>query len=342
MPHVDNEIFLSFSSIISLLIFSLIIYEIHAAISFVKEEVNELKLWADWKQKYGKVYVEREDTIRHKNFRKNLKVIAELNKKFNPTSYYGVNKFSDLTFEEFRDLVASQGFRRSLSHKGPVNRKPNPNIADSIDWRTKGAVSPIYDQGQCGSSPYFGAVASIEGAWKIAGHDLVPLSVQQVIDCSSNFGNAGCNGGWMNGSITYAAKYGLESNVTYPYAGVDGTCKYDATKVVAHVSKFIETDGSEAALIEALNIVPVATAVQVTNSFQNYQSGILNDPTCNNPEDISHGIAVVGYGADAKGNQYYILKNSWGEDWGMAGYILIAKNAGNMCGVATDACYAVV
>jgi len=305
-----------------------------------KDHVGEQQLWENWKREHGKTYSGSEEILRFNNFKANLEIISNLNKKGNPISFYGTNQFSDLTFEEFRDQIVMQGARYPT--KQATQREPSKGIPDTVDWRAEGAVTPVYNQGQCGSSPYFAAATALEGSWKIAGNKLEVLSVQQINDCSSDFGNNGCSGGYMNFSISYAAKFGMETNATYPYTGSDGTtCTYDSTKVVAHFTKFIECDGSEASMTEALVIAPVATAVMITNSWQSYQSGIIDDPTCNSDE-IYHGIAVVGYGADDQGNQYYIMKNSWGSSWGMNGFAFLARNKGNMCGVAIDACYAVV
>jgi len=182
----------------------------------------------------------------------------------------------------------------------------------------------------------------MEGAWKIAGNPLIPLSVQQILDCSSNQGNEGCNGGWMDWSFAYIILCGgIESNFSYPYTGLQGNCQFNSKKVVAKFSSYVNvTANSEADLTIALTIAPVATAVNVVNSFEYYSSGIYNDSTCTS-QYVEHGIGVVGYGV-LQGQQYYILKNSWSTAWGMQGYMLMARNANNMCGVANAASYVIV
>jgi len=215
-------------------------------------------------------------------------------------------------------------------------------IPDSVDWRTKGAVTPISDQGQCGSSPYFGAVVSIEGAWAIAGNKLTPLSVQQIIDCTNDatWGNAGCNGGWMNASIEYVSKVGIETNESYPYTGINGVCHFEEGKVYAKIAGVVNVPVDETLVTAAVAMVPVATAVDATpTSFEFYKSGIFDDPGCarGSPD---HGIAIVGYGADEKGTNYYILKNSFATDWGMEGYMFIARNGKNTCSIVSNVSYA--
>jgi len=225
---------------------------------------------------------------------------------------------------------------------GPFHVKTNAPVPAGVDWRAKGAVTAIDDQLQCGSSPYWSAVVSMEGAWAIAGNPLTNLSAQQISDCSGSYGNMGCDGGEMTSSFQYVIAEGSEKTTSYPYTGNDDTCEYKAAQVYARFSSYkVIPAGDEAAFTEALAMVPVATAVNAQDSgFQFYTSGIYNSTTCNQSE-ACHGIGVVGYGTNSIGD-YYILKNTWGPTWGMDGYMLLARNAGNMCQIASQGTYIIV
>jgi len=182
----------------------------------------------------------------------------------------------------------------------------------------------------------------MEGAWAIAGNKLIKLSTQQINDCSRTFGNEGCSGGLMTDSFEYILSVGgSESAEDYPYKGVDDNCTFNAKKIVAKFSSVKSIPpGDENAFTEALAMVPVASAVNAADQgFQFYKSGIYSTTTCN--QLPCHGIGVVGYGSNDKGD-YYILKNTWTTDWGMDGYMLLARNKGNMCSIASWGSYVVI
>jgi len=298
--------------------------------------------WLEFKQKHGKVYeTQVEEEYRYNIFKANVAKISDLNQKYNPLTYFGINLFADLTLDEFR-MHFSSFVNITSERNGPYAHRIKPKtIPPSIDWRTLGAVTPILNQGQCGSSPYFSAVVSMEGAWEIAGNELVALSVQQILDCSGPQGNQGCNGSLMTNSYQYVITAGgIESAKDYPYQnGNQGACKADKSKFVARFKSYKALPGDEKTFTEALAIVPVGTAVNA-DSFQFYTSGIYSSSSCANLQP-NHGIGVVGYGS-LSGRDYYILKNSWGTGWGMAGYMLLARNQGNMCGIATYGSYIIV
>jgi len=218
------------------------------------------------------------------------------------------------------------------------------DLPDEVDWIKKHAVTPIKNQLQCGSSPYFGAVVSLEGAWKIAGNPLLVLSEQQITDCSGNFGNQGCNGGMMLWSLQYVKQFGIELNASYPYTGTSDTCTYDSSKVVFRTKDPVDiSSNTEENLQEALVKVPVATAVDASSQiWQLYTGGIISAAECG--VNVDHGIGVVGYGSTSDGKQYYVLKNTWTETWGLKGYVWIERNSKTTpaCGVTLDASYAVI
>ena len=247
----------------------------------------------------------------------------------------------------------------------------NVEIPDSVDWRTQGYVTPIKDQGQCGSCWAFSAVASLEGQhFKKAG-TLVSLSEQNLVDCSQKQGNQGCNGGLMDQAFTYIkVNKGIDTEDSYKYVArvnnyilwkifsfafnfiininyfllKDEKCKFKAASVGATDTGFTDIDsGDETALATAIATVgPISVAIDASqSSFQFYSSGIYSDPDCSSTE-LDHGVTAVGYGTQGAGKDFYIVKNSWGTSWGDKGYIMIARNTNNMCGIATMSSYPMV
>ena len=231
----------------------------------------------------------------------------------------GVNQFTDLTPAEFKKQISNPFQRSSLRNEtwlktvGPL---------DAIDWRTKGAVTPVKNQGQCGSCWSFSTTGSTEGAWQIAGHPLVSLSEQQLMDCSTAEGDHSCQGGLMD----YAFKYiienkGLDTEADYPYMMKNEACNSAKEKTVAAtITSFTDVPAnSEAQLMAALAKGPVSIAIEADQAgFQSYKSGVFSGP-CG--VKLDHGVLAVGYTADA-----WIVKNSWGATWGDAGYIMLARN----------------
>jgi cathepsin L len=258
-----------------------------------------------------------------------------------------MNKFADLTSSEFAEQYITGGYdnfiasRRVFPHR---NFFMPPFVAPvSVDWTTKGAVTPVKNQGQCGSCWAFSTTGSVEGAWFLSNGTLVSLSEQQLVDCSSAEGNQGCNGGLMDSAFEYIIKNkGLTTEANYPYTAQDGTCSASKAKAVAATIKSY-TDvatNSEAALEAAIAQQPVSVAVEADqNSFQLYSGGVLT-AACG--ANLDHGVLAVGYGTDsASGEQYWKVKNSWGADWGVNGYILLGKgktyNGGaGQCGILSD------
>jgi C1A family cysteine protease len=250
-----------------------------------------------------------------------------------------LNKFADLTSTEFKARFASS-YRPAATKKAAVKAAPkNVSAPASVDWTTKGAVTPVKNQGQCGSCWAFSTTGSLEGATFLATGTLPSLSEQQLVDCSGSAGNQGCNGGLMDSAFTWIESNGICSEASYPYTAVDGTCKTTCTPV-AGVKSFTDvTVNSESALEDAVAQQPVSVAVEADqSSFQLYAGGVMT-AACGTALD--HGVLAVGYGTDSTGVQYWKVKNSWGADWGMNGYILLGKsgsyNGGaGQCGIYMD------
>lgn len=218
---------------------------------------------------------------------------------------------------------------------------------DIVDWRTNGAVTPVKNQGRCGSSYAFAANGAIEGVNALKKGILVSLSEQQIVSCGQKYGNQGCNEGPTDSAFDYVKNNkGVQTEKSYPYtsgvAGDEGTCSYNPSDVGATITGWADVpSGDETALQNAVATVgPIAAVIDASHkSFQSYKGGIYSEPACSTT-NLDQAVLIVGYGVDDATNKaYWIVKNSWGTDWGEQGYIRIAKDAGNMCGIATAASY---
>lgn len=206
------------------------------------------------------------------------------------------------------------------------------------DWRKENAVTSVKNQGNCGSCWAFSTTGSIEGIVAIKNGELFNISEQQLVDCSNDYGNNGCEGGLMDNGFKYVIDNGLCSEKEYPYEAVDGNCK--ECKSIVEIKNYHDIESNEKVLKRAVAQQPVSVAIQANlSSFRFYSNGVYSDPMCGN--GLDHGVLIVGYGYDLMLNkEYWIVKNSWGEDWGENGYIRIERNSnkdGGMCGITLQA-----
>lgn len=299
-----------------------------------------LEAFKNWKTKYAKQYLTNEDeSHKLRVFRDNFFTVKALIEEGEKSWTVGLTKFADLTPAEFRAFYLS-------TYQSDRTRNPEyldeSNAPEKIDWRSKGAVTGVKDQGQCGSCWAFSATGSLEGADFIANGKLQSFSEQQLVDCSGDEGNEGCNGGLMNSAMNYTMKHGIESESTYPYKARDQTCKYDASKVVFTNKGWKDvTPNNEDQLAAAVAMVPTSVAIEADQLvFQWYTGGIIDSASCGT--DLDHGVLAVGYD-DTAAKPYWIVKNSWGKSWGESGYVRIKKNKGTgpgICGIAMDPTYA--
>jgi KDEL-tailed cysteine endopeptidase len=300
----------------------------------------------EWADLYGKSYEPTERDYRISIYEANVEKINAHN-ALNLSWTMGINQFADLTAEEFKARFTG-GIRvpkKSLrsSAVGPFNTTANPT---SVDWTTKGAVTPIKNQEQCGSCWAFSTTGSVEGAWFLSNGTLPSLSEQQLVDCSVPEGNQGCNGGLMDQAFQYIIdNKGITTEDAYPYTATGpNTCEAKGKPVAATLSGFKDVaPNNELALETAIVQQPVSVAVEADQSVFQFYSGGVMDSTCGT--QLDHGVLAVGYGVDG-GKEYYKVKNSWGADWGEKGYIRLGRgakfNPSGQCGIQMVASYPVV
>ncbi len=210
----------------------------------------------------------------------------------------------------------------------------------SVDWRKEYKVSSVKNQENCGSCWSFSAVGSVESAWAIKHNQLYNLSEQELIDCSSTYGNQGCHGGSMDAAFEYIIQNGLCSNNSYPYTANQNMCVKDQCKSLVSISNYSNIERNNEKLLErALIYQPISIAIQANKrSFQFYKSGVYSDLDCGT--ELDHGVLLVGFGYDHEYDmKYWIVKNSWGKSWGEDGYIRLLKNVDDprgLCGIAMN------
>lgn len=302
--------------------------------------------WESYKSKHSKLYKDKEEeSYRRMIWERNLKHINSHNLEADSgkhTFRLAMNKFGDMTNDEFVKERNGLSKAPSTVRQRQYYVPSTVQVPDSVDWRTQGYVTPIKDQGQCGSCWAFSAVASLEGQHFKASGNLTSLSEQNLVDCSGKQGNMGCNGGLMDQAFTYIKdNHGIDTEVSYPYKAVDQKCKFKAANVGATDTGFTDiTSQSESDLVNAIATVgPISVAIDASqDSFQFYSSGIYYEPDCSSTE-LDHGVTAVGYGSNGSNQDFYIVKNSWGTDWGMQGYIMMSRNRDNNCGISTMASY---
>ncbi|XP_053205499.1 procathepsin L-like [Panonychus citri] len=269
----------------------------------------------------------------------------------------GTNRYSDMEFSDFarrmlnykpttgnvRQLYHYNNNKRKSSINGAINRPQSNESLQSLDWRDSGFVARVKNQGLCGSCWAFSVIAAIESSTAIARNRSVEeLSEQNLIDCSKK--NYGCKGGRLDLAFQFVLDNGgVDTESSYPYEGdTIGECRFNSSTVGAAIQSYRSIlPKAEDDLLDAATNHVVSAAIQVTQGFQLYSGGIFDDPTCsNNEEDLNHAIAIIGFGSSG-GQDWWLIKNSWGPTWGENGYGRIARGK-NTCGIAFNAIYPVV
>lgn len=310
---------------------------------------NHWTLFQNFVNKFEKNYINLIDfESRFEIFKENMQYVHSENER--QKSYQlGVTPFADLTREEFARF---NGIKLGGPFSSPCskfkstelnNLRSVSDVPSSYDWRDHNAVTPVKDQGQCGSCWSFSATGAMEGAWAISTGDLVSLSEQQLVDCSKSYGNHGCNGGLMDDAFEYAIDSSMCTESSYPYTAVGGDCQKCET--VVNFSGCVDvTKNNQVDLKTAVSQGPVSIAIEAdTKAFQLYTSGVLTGDACGT--NLDHGVLIVGYGEES-GTEYWLVKNSWGPTWGDGGYIKIGRsdstNDPGVCGIAMQPSYPLV
>lgn len=293
--------------------------------------------FAAWAATYGKVYNGDEAVLREQVYNANIEWIQQHQAEVD--FELGANQFADLTLDEFAaqflKLKPENDAKESYLGKHTFS---GADLPDAIDWSTQSAVSPVKDQGSCGSCWAFSAIGALEGRAAIATGNLQQFSEQQLVDCDHN-GDQGCQGGLMDTAFEYLqGSSGLCTEDSYGYKGKAGTCAEPSCTVgleASAITGYKDVDATEEALQEAVAEGPVSVAIQANSPFfQLYSKGVFSSNLCG--ANLDHGVLTVGYGVDGD-KKYWKVKNSWGSSFGEDGYIRMLKGKGGkgQCGILT-------
>ncbi|XP_068201395.1 digestive cysteine proteinase 1-like [Palaemon carinicauda] len=324
----------------------------------VSQATNEE--WTHFKTTHGKSYnsVEEEE-YRRVVFEDNMRFISQHNTRYQEgleTYDVGVNEICRygkclLTNEEFIELmtgyIPEEEEEEDETDEVPIFDKVSGDIVvNGIDYRSLGAITPVRNQGRCGSCYAFAAIAALESHHFLKTGELVYLSEQNAMDCMKNMTlmGAGCGGGNHNKVFTYIDENdGIDTRDFYPYEAQDGECRFDPAYVGAEDYGYVKVDENEDAMKVAVTEEgPLAVAIHAEGpGFQHYSTGVYYNETCPKHKG-NHAVAVVGYGWAKTGGNYWLVKNSWGVGWGKDGYIKMARDKNNHCGIADRAIYPIV
>ncbi|KAG2708045.1 hypothetical protein I3760_05G173100 [Carya illinoinensis] len=287
---------------------------------------SEERLWdlyeRYWRSQHTVSRKLQEKHNRFNVFKENVKHVHKLK----------LNKFADMTNHEFATTYAGS----KVSHNRMFRGGPeDTSLPSSVDWRKQGAVTGIRDQGKCGSCWAFSTVVAVEGINQIKTKKLVSLSEQELVDCDTE--NKGCDGGLMENAFQFIKQTGgVTTEKDYPYQARDGSC--DSAKMNG---PRVQIDGYESVPQNDENALRKAAANQLVSvaidaggkDFQLIYSeasywphgllGVYSTGDCG--KELNHGVAIVGYGTTLDGTKYWIVKNSWGPEWGEKGYLRIQR-----------------
>jgi len=295
-----------------------------------------------WKGAHGKTYASGIAEFKaFANFKLSLARIQKLNAQAGNTAQYGLTQFSDLSAEEFKATYLMSKFEETPdSERDLVSLKGNVALPTKFDWRqhSKNIITPVKNQGQCGSCWAFPTVENVESMWAM-NHSLVELAPQQLVSCDKS--DSGCDGGDPPTAYDYIVKVGgLEKETDYPYTAHDGACHFEKSKVAATIKgfKFITKSGDETAMQQGLfEVGPLSICVDAT-TWQDYRGGVISH---NCGTKLDHCVQLMGWNSESAGQEYWIVRNSWGVSWGLQGYLYVEKGK-DLCGIAKEATSSII
>ncbi|EFA07480.1 procathepsin L [Tribolium castaneum] len=306
--------------------------------------------WENFKQKHGRNFLfSKEEFFRKSLFQKKLQEIEDHNERYRKgleTYEMGINKFSDYTDDEL--FSYTHGLQLPSELPEPIIKiSPNATLSlsraglpSSFDWRSRGVITPVKNQRNCGSCWAFSTNGALEAHYKIRRGSVVTLSEQQLVDCVRQA--FGCRGGWMTDAYMYIARNGgINLDRNYPYKASAGPCRFQASKPKVTIRGYAYLTGPNEEMLKHMVVTqgPVSVAIDASGRFASYGGGVYYNPSCARNK-FTHAVVIVGYGRE-NGQDYWLVKNSWGRDWGLGGYIKMARNRNNHCGIASKASYPV-
>jgi C1A family cysteine protease len=312
---------------------TLLLVVLGAALTLAAFSPEVTQQFIAFQHQYNKMYATQgEFNARLAIFAENLQRAARLNQE-QTSAVFGVTKFMDMTVEEFKNTILMSKLPQHVGH-GPYRNQSSLRVSapNEFDWRDKsGVVTPVYNQGQCGSCWAFSATENIESRWALAGHPLTRLSMQQVVSCDTM--DYGCDGGWPYHAYEYIHNAGgQDTYASYPYTAADTPCEFKKADIDAKVASwtYVTSTDSESEMVDYLYANGPLSVCVDAEQWMTYTHGVFLAKDCG--KDIDHCVQATGYNLAAN-PPYWIIRNSWGTDWGEAGYMLLEYGK-NSCAVA--------
>jgi len=322
-------------------LFSLALLVLFASAFSLTQEEKEFQ---QFQKTYSKSYSSQDEyDLRFEIFKKNLRIAKELDSN-DPHATYGVTKFSDLTEEEFRRgfLMPKSALASTPNRMFPISDESVPvwkpthieDLPTSYDWTSKGVVTPVYNQQQCGGCWAFSTTENIESMWALAGNNLTSLSMQQIISCDKT--DDGCGGGNPPTAYQYVISAGgLEHYDDYPFTAKNGKCKFDKSDIAAHISNwtYVTRILDENAVQQFTYQVGPPSICVDASTWSNYKGGVISTKSkCG--KSLDHCVQITGWAVES-GMNVWVVRNSWGTDWGYAGYLYVEMGH-DVCGIAQE------